>query len=117
MPSNVGRLQSARKVLIRCLEMLSLDIFAAQSPATIEREHYEPRSNSTYLWISQPQPSRPLQHFLAGRADHLGGSTGNVIVVDETGDEHHWRGQRIGLDGVGRSQLEELLGAHFRKEG
>jgi hypothetical protein len=33
--------------------VLSLDIVAAQSPAAIEREDYQSRSNSTYLGISQ----------------------------------------------------------------
>src|SRR5450759_753874 len=109
-------LEGARKVLICGLEMRSPEVVATQSPATFEREHYQAGSNSTYLGISQTQPARTLEQLFTGRTNQLGRSVGTLLVIHEAGDEHYRRGQRIGIDRIGRSQLEKLLGSHFREE-
>src|SRR6266566_625711 len=114
--SNVCSGESPCKKLICSREMRPPDVLATQSPATVERQHYESRRNFTDLGISQPQSPCALEQLLAGRADQFGRLVSALIVVDEAGDEHHGSSQRIGLDRVGRSQLEELLGAHLGKE-
>src|SRR6266446_2470942 len=114
--SNVGPGESPCKKLICSREMLSPDVLGTQSPATVQRQHYKSRRNSPDLGISQTQSSSALEQLLAGRTDQFGCLLGALFVVDEAGDEHHRGGQRIGLDRVGRSQLEELLRTHLRKE-
>src|ERR1700704_4953493 len=114
---NLARSKCAGKVLICRLEVLSLDIVAAQSSASVERENHKSRGNATYLGISQAESSCTFQHLVAGRANQLGGSVRNLVVVCETGDEHYRRGQSVRVDRVGGPQLEEFLRAHFRKQG
>src|SRR5712675_2331285 len=85
--SNVGPGESPGKKLICSREMRSPDIVATQSPATVQRQHYESRRNFTDLGISQSQSPRAVEQLLAGRTDQFGRMVSALFVVEEAGAE------------------------------
>jgi uncharacterized protein with ACT and thioredoxin-like domain len=91
--------------------MLGPEIIAAESTRAVERESYQSRSSSTDLGIGQPQSSRSFQQLFSRRSDQIGGGPRGLSVVQQTGDEYNRRSERVGIDSVSRSELEEFLGA------